>query len=119
ECRRTPRGATSFPPPQAGKKQTEFVARTDCTPHQPTLPALDAAPIADAQRYDFDRGEIIIDVNVFAFPVQESGRAASEDHRGCIGIPVEEARIRGALAAADLGIAAGHLLVISADRFHD
>src|SRR5262249_9797640 len=36
-----------------------------------------------------------------------------------IGVTIEKARIRRALPAADLGIAAGHRFVISADRFHD
>src|SRR5262245_34056957 len=86
---------------------------------QPALPALDAAPVADAQRDDFDRGEIIIDGNVFVVRVHDSGRAGSEDHGGRISIAVEEARIRRPLAAADLGIAAGHLLIVPADSVDD
>src|SRR2546426_12105962 len=73
--------------------------------------ALDAAPVADAERIHLDGGDVIVDGDVLVVRMHDRGRAGAEDHRRRIGIAVEEARIRGALAAADLRLAAGDLLV--------
>src|SRR5215471_16477739 len=79
------------------------------------LPTIDATPIADAERHNLDRGQIVVDGNVLIVGVHDRRRPRPEDHGWRVGIAVEEARIRGALTAADLGLAAGHLLVVLGD----
>src|SRR5262249_57550266 len=51
--------------------------------------------------------------------MHDRGRPRSEDHGRSVGIAVEETRIRCALTAADLGVAAGNLLVVLGDGFND
>src|SRR5262245_53717768 len=51
--------------------------------------------------------------------MHDRGRARTEDHRRGVRIAVEETRIRGALTATDLGVAAGNLLVVLGDGYHD
>src|SRR5262249_61746988 len=65
------------------------------------LPTIDATPVADAERHNLDRAQIIIDGNVLIVGMHDRGRARSEDHRWGVGIAVEKPRIRRALAAAD------------------
>src|SRR4029079_15450417 len=47
------------------------------------------------------------------------GRTRAEDNCRSVGVQVKEARVGGALAAADLRIAPGDLLVVLADGFDD
>src|SRR3974377_454105 len=77
------------------------------------------APVADAERHDLDGGDVIIDGDILIIRVHDRSRAGTEDHGRRIGIAVEKARIGGALAAADLRIPTGDLLVVIADGRHD
>src|SRR5215510_3923042 len=83
------------------------------------LPTIDATPVADAERHNLDRGQIVVYGNVLVVGMHDRGRARTEDHRRGVRIAVEETRIRGALTATDLGGGAGNLLVVLGDGFHD
>src|SRR3982074_3599647 len=79
----------------------------------------DAAPIANAERHHLDGRHIVVDRHVLVVRMHDGGRTRAEDDRGRVGIQVEEARISGALPAADLWIAPGDLLVVLADVFDE
>src|SRR6185295_16497642 len=51
--------------------------------------------------------------------MHDRSRTRAEDDGGSVGVQVEEARVGGALAATDLRIAPGDLLVILADGLDD
>jgi hypothetical protein len=51
--------------------------------------------------------------------MHDRSRTRAEDDGGSVRVQVEEARVGGALPAADLRIAPGDLLVILADGFDD
>src|SRR5262245_3516402 len=65
------------------------------------LSTIDAAPLADAQRHDLDRGHIVVDGHVLVVGMHHRGRARPEDHGWSIGVTIEKARIRRALPTAD------------------
>src|SRR5262245_65525389 len=74
------------------------------------LPIVDTAPVADAERHDLDGGQVVVDGYVLVVRMHHRRRAGSEDHGRRICVAVQEASVGGALAAADLGVAAGNLL---------
>ena len=75
---------------------------------------LDAAPVVDAQRHHLDGGDVVVDRHIFVVGVHDRGRAGSEDHGRRVAVAVEEARVGGALTAADPGSLAGDLRVVLA-----
>src|SRR5262249_15039026 len=83
------------------------------------LLAVDAAPVADAERHDLDGGQIVVDGHVLVVGMHHRGRARPKDHGRGIAIEVEKTRIGSALPAADLGLPAANLRVVLAYGLND
>ena len=121
--------ATSFMPgrrmsptywPRPRRKRSSSLRSSEAPTPWPPLFAIalahriGVAPIIDAERHHFDRGEIIVDRDIFVVGVHDRRRARAEDHRRRLAVAVEKPCVGGALTAADDRLLAGDLGISSA-----
>jgi hypothetical protein len=67
---------------------------------------LHAAPVDDAEGHYLNGCDVVIDGDIFVIGVHDSGRSGAEDDGWRVAVKIEEARVSGTLATADVRLLA-------------